>query len=270
MIIYLHGPDSLRRGRKLREFTASYRGKNKEIDFASLDFEEEPEAYLKAKEFLAQPSLFVSSKLLIVRESRNALDEKAWLKILKSEIDTKTSFVMISDSEKPIKAMSFLLTKPVQSQEFPELSGEKLKSFVLTEAKDQKVSFSEGALNYFLQFLLSSSDKSWRAHTELKKISSSGFEMPLALVDLKEIISLQGNTQVYEYLRGFSWKRQQERLAVLEELFLRKEAGAYIFNSLGFQARGEEALRLSEYDIAVKSGKLEYEEALLDLAIGNS
>jgi len=44
------------------------------------------------------------------------------------------------------------------------------------------------------------------------------------------------------------------------------DPAAKIFNILAAQA-GEKIPRMADYDIAVKSGKLDYEEVLLDLAI---
>jgi len=41
-----------------------------------------------------------------------------------------------------------------------------------------------------------------------------------------------------------------------------------VFNGLAYQLKNaEEAQMYADYDIAVKAGKLEYEEALLDLMI---
>ena len=45
-----------------------------------------------------------------------------------------------------------------------------------------------------------------------------------------------------------------------------KEA-AYIFNSLAYIAKGKDIVRMADYDVAVKSGNLEYEEALTDFVI---
>jgi len=57
-----------------------------------------------------------------------------------------------------------------------------------------------------------------------------------------------------------------ERLVILEEMFLGETGHA--FNLLGVLARGrEEVLRLAELDEKIKGGELDYEAALLELAL---
>jgi len=51
----------------------------------------------------------------------------------------------------------------------------------------------------------------------------------------------------------------------------RKDDPARVFNSLAYRLGSEGEARLyADYDVAVKSGKLEYEEVLLELALGVS
>jgi len=55
-----------------------------------------------------------------------------------------------------------------------------------------------------------------------------------------------------------------ESLPVLEKLFLSGTDPAYIFNSLAFNAySNDDVSLLSELDVSMKSGKLEFAEALL-------
>ena len=61
-----------------------------------------------------------------------------------------------------------------------------------------------------------------------------------------------------------------ERLIALEKLIgERGDDPARIFNGLAYQLKNaEEAQMYADYDIAVKAGKLEYEEVLLAIALG--
>lgn len=62
-------------------------------------------------------------------------------------------------------------------------------------------------------------------------------------------------------------KSIQARLFSLERIFLQNEPCAYVFNLVASLARGEKTTTLADYDIFVKSGKMGYEEVLLELAI---
>jgi hypothetical protein len=57
------------------------------------------------------------------------------------------------------------------------------------------------------------------------------------------------------------------RLEALEHGILSGDP-AYLFNSLTFRLRGKELLMLSDLDADIKLGGLEYEEALLKIALG--
>jgi len=66
-------------------------------------------------------------------------------------------------------------------------------------------------------------------------------------------------------------KTIKERLSALE-LFLgdRGDDPARVFNSIAYRlGSAGEAEKFANYDVAIKSGKLEYEEILLEIALGS-
>ena len=58
------------------------------------------------------------------------------------------------------------------------------------------------------------------------------------------------------------------RLKILEVL-LDNEDSAMIFNFVASFSRGFQKIKMADYDAMIKSGRLNYEEALLDAVIGN-
>ena len=94
------------------------------------------------------------------------------------------------------------------------------------------------------------------------------FPQPISLPDLKSAINWTVKDVVFRVTSRFLNSRNYwEKLKDLEKLFLQKEAPAYIFNSLSYRASGRAAVRLADYDISIKSGGLDYEEALTDFLI---
>jgi DNA polymerase III delta subunit len=270
MIFHLYGPDSYRRKRKLRELLADYFKKYPTSDLLDLDFEGADDAWEKARDFLNQPSMFTPSKVLIARESAMDTDGKKWAEVLKKYAEEPKTFIFISDGGKAVKTFDFLLKKPVRSLAFEELGGAELKAFVLDEAAARGLQFTPEALQFFLGFVSSAKDASWNTINELEKISLMELAQPMDLRSLQPLIEWNAKTAVFEGTRAIMWSRTRaEKLKALEKLFIQKEAAAYIFNSLGFGARGKDAVRLADYDVSVKSGGLDYEEALLDFVIGN-
>ena len=114
-------------------------------------------------------------------------------------------------------------------------------------------------------------DVSWNAIGELDKLSLMSLPQPISAKAIEPAIEWSSKTAVFEGARAITWARgRMDKVKLLEKLFLQKEAAAYIFNSLGFMARGADAVRLADYDVSVKSGHLDYEEALLDFVINSN
>jgi len=110
MIIFLHGEDSYRRGAKLSDVVQQYRAKHAQMDMKEFDLEENPEDWVKAKDFLEQPSMFVEAKLLVVKEA-DSVDTKEWVAALKREINAEKIFVVVVNAKKPIAKLKFLIEK---------------------------------------------------------------------------------------------------------------------------------------------------------------
>jgi hypothetical protein len=211
--------------------------------------------------------MFVDSKILLVYEPQET-DEKEWIETLKKEVKTEKNFLILSDSKAPGKKFQFLARSPVQAQEFNSLEGVRLEMFVKKEAIVHGLTFSPLALQFFIHSLSEGTERSWRAVRELEKIKLAKFVQPVQKEDLRELLFWRGETKLF--LLGKKILASQnvgQNLGILETALFQEES-SYVFNTLGFQAVGKVALTLADYDISVKSGKLEYEEALTGFILG--
>jgi hypothetical protein len=258
MIIFLHGPDAYRRSAKEREIIAAYRDKHGMLGSARFDLGEK-DAVKELSEFLGNASIFELDKLAIAENiSADIAPELA--KLLKPYLKDsgKTTILIINNSKPPAK-LSFLATKPTRSQEFPLLSGRELKSFIDKESARRglklKTAVASGLAAAF-------DGDSWSIITELDK---------LALMK-EQTLEAKPAPNYFELLNGFKYGRDLRSKLVALEFMLsdRDDEPARIFNGLSYRLRDRrEAMLLADYDAAVKSGKLDYEEALLDLALRN-
>jgi DNA polymerase III delta subunit len=271
MIYLFYGPDSYRRNQKFRTTIAEYRSKHPVSDMAVFDLEEEPENWVKARDFLNQPSMFVDSKVLVVKESGAvpaAGGQKEWIKVLKANLETPRAFILLSDSKKPLKALEFLEKPPARAQFFGELEGRLLEVFLKNEAAKLGLDFEKEAWDYLLGCLTGVEERSWVAINELERMALSGFRQPIELKSLKEVISPVLNDEVFGAAREMMWSRNwADRAKTLEKLLLQRKEPAYIFNSLAYLAKGRELIRFADYDAAIKGGGMDYEEALTDFAL---
>ncbi len=268
MITYCYGPDSFRRNRKLAELVADFEKRETSSERMDADLDESPESWKDVKDFSRQQSIFGGSKIAIVREG-SSVAEKEWVKFLKETLTDQSVHLFIADSKKPLKAFDFLLQKPCASYALEELSGRELASFVSAEAKKGGFLFAPDALSFFVGYLGGMKEgRTWVAVSEIEKAACLG-ESVVSLGALQKISSFPDFDEVWALSkRLISSERWLERIVFLEKLFLEGADPGHVFNSLALQARGKDLLRLSEYDISVKSGKLDLPEALLSFALG--
>ncbi|MEK7162353.1 MAG: hypothetical protein AAB730_00660 [Patescibacteria group bacterium] len=267
MLYYFYGPDSYRRNKGLNSSIAEYKKKRSMTDLAVFDLAEEPEGWIKARDFLNQPSMFVDSKVLVIKES-GAVAEKEWVKILKSNLETPRVFIMISDAKNPLKAFEFLTESPVKKDFFGELEGQFLELFVKRETAVRGLHFEKEAWIFLLDYFAAAAERSWVIINELNKISLLGLSEPIKSDDLKSVIAYAPQDEVFETAKQIMWSRDWiQKAKLLECLLLQKKEPAHIFNSLAFLAKGKELVRMADYDIVIKSGNLDYEEALLDFVL---
>jgi hypothetical protein len=290
MIIFLYGPDDYRRDEKRRWFVAEFVKKYGGLGVGYFDL---GEAHLPAPppdplrgskragraqasggqeggferfvEFTRNQSLFGPEKLAVVEHAFSAADEvseKQLVAELKPLVDRKGTTVLITDSKKPVKAFDFLLKKPVLVEHFNYLEGAAWLRFVEQEAARRGVRLSRDAAVFLAEVY---AGDTWRLATELEKMSLLG----TSSIERRDLAHLDAELapEFWGLMNGLRSPRLPERLAALERCFGTKEPAGKLFNILAYQWP-EKLSAMAGYDLAVKSGKLGYEEVLLDLAIG--
>lgn len=269
MIVYLYGPDSYRRQQKLKEYLDRYKGKySGGAGFFHLDKNDD---FVRLKDFCKSQSLFEPSKLGIVFEF-NELGKgefKEFVSIVKENLKNKDLTLILIGDKKPIKELAFLLKEPVISYSFEVLDGVALKKFVDTEIKKRKIELDQKSSDLIISVM---GKNSWDIILTLdklslldeKKIDQKTLETH---IDLLPAIDIFG--QINKMREGYS---VGSRLAALEELFGRSSDSAMIFNifSASPYLNRAQKIMMADYDTAIKSGKLEYDEVLLDMMLGGN
>jgi len=270
MIVCLYGSDSLRRKRKLDALLSAYRARTGAADVLFADCEDDPEGPRRVREFMSQASLFDSVKVAIVAGG-GAVDDPEWTRFLKAEREAKRRFLFLTDPKRPRASLAFLLKPPVKSQEFAELEGNELARFFREECAARHIALSPEHERTALSLLCAADDQSWRIVRMLDQLSLfiGAGGIPSAHV-FKALAHCEKREEMFRIARALlAAPSRSARLVILEEALGSGDA-AYVFNSLAFQARGEELCALGRYDVSLKSGGLEYEEALADFVLRGS
>jgi DNA polymerase III delta subunit len=259
MLIFLYGPDDYRRLQKKRDVIAEFRKKRSDLGLGVFD--------MTAKdwrdgfdEFSRSQSLFESAKLAVL-ENAFEMEAKPLAAFLKPFADDKSITLLLSEREKPVKALGLLLEKPTIAQKFENLEGADLIAFIATEVKKNGAKIMPSAAQFLATVY---AGNSWGLATELQKLSA--FRSTIERKDLDEF-DLEAAPNYWMLLNGLKSYDARTRLSTLEKLLAMNDPAAKIFNILASQWK-EKTAEMAEFDFAVKSGKLEYEEALLDAVLG--
>ena len=258
MIIFLSGRDDYRRAVKRREIVGEFEKKHSRIGVDCFNLASDG-ALERLISFCRNQSVFEPSKLAVCEEAfeNNAGD---FALVLKAVIENRDVTILLSESEKPPKPLSFLGNPPVLSQSFEILRGEEWKRFVLKKASELKVVFSAPALALFVRAY---EGNSWALVMDLEKLACLGREIN------EKALSESGVEVAPDFwalFGGLRSGRREERLSMLEKVLSMNEPAPKVFNILSSLWK-EKASAMAEYDRAVKWGKIEYEEALLDLVL---
>ncbi|HVM77330.1 MAG TPA: hypothetical protein VMU07_04215 [Candidatus Paceibacterota bacterium] len=289
MIIFLYGPDDYRRSQKKRAIISEFEKKRSELGLGYFDLEEKT-ALDDLGGFLRNIPMFESARLAVLENTFEIPAEKL-AAVLKPMANEKGIQVLIAERDKPLKALAFLLEKPVLSQKFETMESADFARYIKEQAQERGIALADTAALFLATVY---AGQTWAAITELDKIASlkgiaaSGVSVAPAVstpaasssgdgskfatlitVDKKDLdqLDLEIAPNYWALLNGLKSFDVRNRLAALEKLFSMNDPAPKIFNILSAQA-GDRMPRMAEYDRAVKSGKLEYEEALLDFVLG--
>lgn len=250
MILYIYGPDSYRRTKALREkIIAPYLIKYPDGLIERFHLSEEGELE-RLKEFSLSQSLFAKVKLGIIYDPSEG--EKSFISLLKEVLEDKTITLVVVAEKKLTKEFNFLLDKPVTSYSFEPITGAQFITFLKKEAAEQDLKVSDTAIKELGELY---DGDSWSSITEMRKIAAGG------LIEKKSKIP-----DFFPLLQGLKGSTPNGRLKSLFYILETTEPAA-VFNVLGAMVSGSDKVKMADYDIAIKTGKLEYEEALLDFVL---
>ncbi|MEK7555577.1 MAG: hypothetical protein AAB516_02025 [Patescibacteria group bacterium] len=288
MIIFLYGPDSYRRQKKVKELVDDYRRKDAAFDLEYFDFSSQNQngenlsEFLRLREFVATQSLFRKNKFGVAENvffkiSAYSISRRKELKnFLKAQMSPQDLVLIISEDGKPLADFNFLIDEKAPStelkfQEFENPKGAQLEHFIRKEAKERGVNFTPRAIGFLAE---SFNNDSWGLINELNKLSFIKSES-VDVDKIKEISDYiepptDGGKIYYSIMDIVGNRSLSQKLRDLEILFCRQEEPAKIFNILASQVASLElAQKLADYDPLIKFGRIDYEEALLDLVISH-
>ena len=272
MIIFLYGPDDYRRAQKKRDLIAEFQKKRSGLGRDFFDLGDGAAELDRLGAFLRNQPIFETARLAVL-ENAFEIEAEKLSKFLKPFVAEKGFQILISEKDKPLKALSFLLEKPVVSQKFEALTDAEWMSFIKTESTKVGLPLTLSATQFLATVY---QGNSWGLATELEKLSSfvgtgvaiDGSAAGQKTIDKKDLdgMDLEAAPNYWALINGLKSYDVKNRLYAFEKMLSLNDPPPKIFNILASQWQ-EKIPHMAVYDLAIKSGKIDYEEALTDLLI---
>ncbi|MEK7062202.1 MAG: hypothetical protein AAB940_00465 [Patescibacteria group bacterium] len=275
MLIFLYGPDSYRRQEKLKEIIIKYRKDRQSVGYFDFSIKNPDEEFNRLREFCASHSLFENVKLAVIEniladfaKSEDKKSQKATINFLKANLENKELTILISENKVPLKAFDFLLKKPVLFQEFKNLSASQLEFFIKKEAEKRGLKLTADAIGFLADNF---NEDAWGLINEIEKLSLFNDKNFNAnrLIEIIDYNKPTNSNDFFKKINVLSFSRSFEEKLVNLEILLGRDEPAKIFNFLAsFSSNSPDLIeKFADYDVAVKSGKMDYEEVLLDMVL---
>lgn len=262
MIILLCGLNSYRRLQKRNEIVAEFKKKHPTGLLERFDCAEDG-GLEGLRRFSANQTIFASAKFGVVknffREAKSTKETKRFLDELARDKDATLLF----EEETTIpKSFSFLFDSmpggQVAHESTEPLTREEYRVFISKEAQARGLAMDESAISMLEGAF---GGDMWGLITELDKFSLLGSKKITGKMCAKILAPDKGDFMAL--IRRLAFGAGKEKLSALECLLGERSDAAKVFHVLSYQKK-EHALLFADYDVAVKSGKVDYEEVLLD------
>lgn len=261
MLIFLYGADSYRRIQKLNEIVEAFRGKQGNLSHERFDLSDNDE-FLRFQNFAGNRSIFDPVRLAALDgfDKLTTSNLKELKEILRVNHKSEDLIIILNFTTKPTGFTTFLKT-PTKIQDFPALKGTEVIGFINETSKKLRLKLDNRMIKILARTF---SNNTWALVTELERMVLTDGKGKSSISIHKPADNFFPLVNTLKYGRSL-----KDRLVALELILSdRKDEPAKVFNMLAFRLRSEaEANLLADYDVAIKSGKLEYEEVLLDYAL---
>ncbi len=269
MIYLFYGPDEYGRNKKLEAFCGAILNKKPQTAFKKFFFDEEGELD-NLYDFIVPRSLFESAKrVAILKKSLSQLSEDVFKRVvLLLGVDKESVLIFNENWEKekiPDILKLFIKDGSLKNFYFEKLSESKAKEYLMHEVKSKNMSIEPGVLDYFIRLF---DNDIYACVNELERISF--LNVPITRKLIFSMDEYRQESGIFDFSKAVCSNYSiGEKMFLWEKLALQRTDSYTVFNYLSKSAGNLPLIKkISDADVAVKSGFLEPEQAILSLLVG--
>lgn len=238
MIIFLYGPDTFRSRRKLNEITEHYKKSNPMgLSLSLIDFKEKD--FADFKNTIETVSMFNEKKLIVLKNLFEAGEDiqKKFLdysdKVKKSE-DSVIVVYEIEQMDKNNSLFKSLRSKPIMSQEFNLLAGQKLIQEVKQMFQAVKTNIAPKALE---KLVFCVGNDLWRMSQEIEKLINYKRGAAIEEKDIDLLIRPKISSDIFATIDALAERKKAAALQLISRHLEKGDDPLYIFSMLAYQIR---------------------------------
>lgn len=235
MIFLLYGSNNYSSREKVREIVEHY----KNIHKSGLDFKYLDDKDLDFDDLInedQQKSIFNEKKLIIINNIiSNKYFKEKFIKRYKELISSRNIIVFLEENKIAINdSLLKILKKHAKCQEFPTLSGEKLKKWVSNEIAKFKTTISPDALDKLLEYC---EENLWSLSSEIKKLSAFKYGKIIEAKDVELLVKPKVETDIFKTIDAIASKNKKVALILLHKHLDKGDSPLYLLSMINFQFR---------------------------------
>lgn len=231
MIFYFYGDNSYAIKQRIDAIKAQYIAKTGgDLDLESFDMSDRPLSDLLNS--LAVVPMFVSSRLLVVRELSSHKLAKDKLEVLLAAVPSSTNVIIVDNSVDKRSVYFKTLSKIKNAKYFAPLAGQQLVNWVKSMAEKYGATIDNSAINVLVNRV---GVDQWQLASEIQKLSAYNANITLESIDELVVPNLQ---QTAFMMTDAIMRRDAQRATKLyNNLALAGEADQKILGAIVYQYR---------------------------------
>jgi len=230
MIIFLHGEDTYRMKKKLKEIVDKY----KKVRTSGLNLKYfNGESFKDFKDDIRQATMFKEKKLAIVLNPFE--NEEFKEKLLEHKEFLESDDLIVIYQEGKINKNNVLrkyLIKNAKSQEFGPLTYAELRNWAKNEFDGYDTEINAQALDKLIEYV---GNNLWGMSNEIKKLSS--YKKHIEVKDIRLLIRSSAETDIFKTIEAIAQKNKKQALSLLHRHIEKGDSPVYLLSMINFQFR---------------------------------
>jgi len=258
MIIILHGNDTYRSARKLKEIISGYRDKN--TSGINLIFMEKA-SFNELKDESGQMGMFMEKRLVVGKGLLKNKDLRKKIEENLEDLAGRRNILILKEEKKIkgklVKKAEGMKNDKVMIKEYRKLKGKKLQKWYEAQFSKESAKIKKRALKKMVEYV---GDDLWRASNEINKLANMKRGSEITVDDVREHVKPELETDIFKTIDALGKGDKAKAVELIQKHIQKGDSPFYLLSMINYQLRNLLILKelqdqnLSAKEMRKKSG----------------